>query len=418
MGGHDDQILADSELGVVSPVEDAFATGVSSLVIEWQSPRRVNRLDLRLDMAATDYGAKIEGGDTEIGLSVAYRQALPRGLAVDAAFSRWWLRRDVLSEGAPVFDYDLGRLDLRLGMPLGPIWLLTLGFQRNWYSFPGRIPGITGDEENQNQNVLSVVLGRNLGRRTRVTGSVLYRATTSNEPLAEFGGLGFWARGQVALTRTWALTLYGAYSRRDYPWFPVIDFVDDVPVLTDDLRGDDAWQGGVFLQKALTERFSLFVQGSHIHQTSSDPGFTYDQNRFGVGLEFAVVEGGPPGSRTWLPPQPSEASLLPRPVPGGTRFRYRDPLARTVSVVGGFNAWDPDRAPLTGPDGAGVWECVVPVPPGRWRFGFVVDGEWVEPQEAVLYEDDGFGGRHGILDVGPREGRVTGEEASRPKQEE
>jgi len=409
VGGHDDQILADSELGVVSPVAEGFATGVSSFLVEWQSPRRLNRLDFRLDMAATGYGASIQGGDTEVSLGGAYRQALPRGLAVDAAFVHWWFRRSVDSGGAPVFDYDLNRLDLRLGMPLGSIWFLTLGAQRNWFTFPGRTRTVAGDLEAQNQNVLSVVLGRNVGRRNQITGSVLYRNTDSNVSEAKFDGLGWWLKAQFGLTPTWGLTLYTAYTRRDYPGLTVAG-------VTGEFRGDDAWQAGGAIQKALTDRLVLFLQGTYLHQTSSDPSFTYNQTRVGMGVELRLLKGAP-DSRAWLPVGPPEDTLLPRSESGGIRFRYRDPGARYVSVVGGFNGWNPDRSPLSGPDASGLWEAVVPVPPGRWRYAFVVDGTWVAPPDALLYEDDGFGGRHGVLIVSPGSA-VTGEETPRPKQEE
>jgi hypothetical protein len=402
LGGHDDQILAESErLGVVAPVSDGYATGVSSMVLQWQSARRVNRIDLRFDLAATGYGTKIIGGDSELGLTAAYRQALPRGLAVDASLARWWFRRDVEAAGEPVFDYDLGRLDLRLGMPMGTAWFMTLGAQRNWFTFPGRSLEAGGEQERQNQIILSLVLGRALGRRSNLTGSILLRDTSSNVALAEFQGPGLWLKGQVGLTRSWSLTFYGAYIRRNYSTAPVYETRGGETVATEELRADDAWQGGAALQRVLDDRLILFLQGTFLHQSSRDPAFSYDQSRIGVGLEFALLRGRSGSPVTRLLPLPPEPTLLPRKVDGGILFRYRDPAAGSVSVVGGFNGWDPGRSPLSGPDGEGVWEGVVAIPPGRWRFSFVVDGEWVPPPEAVLFEDDGFGGRHGILDVAP-----------------
>ena len=44
----------------------------------------------------------------------------------------------------------------------------------------------------------------------------------------------------------------------------------------------------------------------------------------------------------------------------GTRFGVWAPGARRVSVIGDFNAWNPDAAPLAPrPDGSGVWEGFV-----------------------------------------------------------
>jgi 1,4-alpha-glucan branching enzyme len=83
----------------------------------------------------------------------------------------------------------------------------------------------------------------------------------------------------------------------------------------------------------------------------------------------------------------------------GVRFRLRDKEARSVALVGGFNGWDARADPLAGPDKNGVWEIVIPLKSGTWRYAFVVDGRWATPPEASRYEDDGFGGRHGVLEV-------------------
>jgi len=57
-----------------------------------------------------------------------------------------------------------------------------------------------------------------------------------------------------------------------------------------------------------------------------------------------------------------------------------DPQAQSVAVVGDFSAWEP--VPLTDPDGDGVWTAVLDLPPGRYEYAFIVDGNWVgqDPQ--------------------------------------
>jgi hypothetical protein len=42
---------------------------------------------------------------------------------------------------------------------------------------------------------------------------------------------------------------------------------------------------------------------------------------------------------------------------------------------------------------------VVPLAAGVWRYAFLVDGEWVSPPDASRYEEDGFGGRNGVIHV-------------------
>jgi 1,4-alpha-glucan branching enzyme len=75
------------------------------------------------------------------------------------------------------------------------------------------------------------------------------------------------------------------------------------------------------------------------------------------------------------------------------------PRAHTVSVVGGFNQWDPNSHRLSGPDLTGRWTVTVPLPPGRYEYLFVIDGgTWVPDPEAPSV-DDGLGGRNSIVIV-------------------
>ncbi|RLE28589.1 hypothetical protein DRJ54_06255 [Candidatus Acetothermia bacterium] len=78
--------------------------------------------------------------------------------------------------------------------------------------------------------------------------------------------------------------------------------------------------------------------------------------------------------------------LTPGPMPisafaqAGTLFAVVDPQAQSVAVVGDFSAWEP--VPLTDPDGDGIWTAVLDLPPGRYEYAFIVDGNWVgqDPQ--------------------------------------
>jgi 1,4-alpha-glucan branching enzyme len=54
-------------------------------------------------------------------------------------------------------------------------------------------------------------------------------------------------------------------------------------------------------------------------------------------------------------------------------FRLEAPQAKQVSVVGDFNGWDVQKHGLHTTPG-GVWECQVPLPPGRYGYRFMVDG--------------------------------------------
>lgn len=54
-------------------------------------------------------------------------------------------------------------------------------------------------------------------------------------------------------------------------------------------------------------------------------------------------------------------------------FRHKAPKAKSVDLVGDFNAWKPGLLKMTR-DG-GVWTISIPVREGRHKYLFLVDGE-------------------------------------------
>ena len=55
-------------------------------------------------------------------------------------------------------------------------------------------------------------------------------------------------------------------------------------------------------------------------------------------------------------------------------FLLKAPKAKSVELVGDFNAWRPGLLKMSR-DGDGAWNAVVPMPAGRHRYLFLVDGE-------------------------------------------
>ncbi len=73
----------------------------------------------------------------------------------------------------------------------------------------------------------------------------------------------------------------------------------------------------------------------------------------------------------------------PHEVRDGILFQYYAPSARQVTLAGNFNNWggtqgggryDPSIDPMSDRDGDGIWTIVVPLPPGRYQYKFVIDG--------------------------------------------
>jgi len=79
-------------------------------------------------------------------------------------------------------------------------------------------------------------------------------------------------------------------------------------------------------------------------------------------------------------------------------FRLEAPGATRVVLVGSFNGWNPAAHPLATRDGR-LWEVAVALGPGRHVYTFLVDDLPVVPPGAPLYEDDGFGGRNGVIEI-------------------
>lgn len=93
----------------------------------------------------------------------------------------------------------------------------------------------------------------------------------------------------------------------------------------------------------------------------------------------------------------------------GILFRYKAPAARKVNLAGEFNNWvgtvgtgrvDPNIDPMSDPDGDGIWEISLRLPPGRYQYKFLIDQiDWQEDPGNPETTDDNFGGKNSILVV-------------------
>ncbi|UCF20396.1 MAG: glycogen-binding domain-containing protein [Gemmatimonadota bacterium] len=79
-------------------------------------------------------------------------------------------------------------------------------------------------------------------------------------------------------------------------------------------------------------------------------------------------------------------------------FRLDDLDADAVSVIGDFSSWEPVAMRRQGK----AWFAQVPVEPGLYHFGFLVDGEWYLPDQAPGKINDDFGRLNATLVVTAR----------------
>jgi chromosome partitioning protein len=81
---------------------------------------------------------------------------------------------------------------------------------------------------------------------------------------------------------------------------------------------------------------------------------------------------------------------------------YRDALAHDVRIAGDFNGWVPDKGVRSRLHVAGrerIWTKLLTLPPGTYRYRYLVDGEWREDPANPERAAGPLGGRHSVLVV-------------------
>jgi hypothetical protein len=119
-------------------------------------------------------------------------------------------------------------------------------------------------------------------------------------------------------------------------------------------------------------------------------------------------------ARRWLTAPTGRAGGESQPFPAGAsasvagfrssrefQFVLVAPKAATVTLVGDFNDWDAKRTPMRRARGSAVWTTVVPLPPGRYRYAFLVNSsQWVADPAAPRVLDDEFNTPSSVVTVG------------------
>jgi 1,4-alpha-glucan branching enzyme len=75
---------------------------------------------------------------------------------------------------------------------------------------------------------------------------------------------------------------------------------------------------------------------------------------------------------------------------------FQHPGASSVFIAGSFNDWSPDATPMLN-TGDGSWAVEIALPPGRYEYRFVVDGEWVGDPQAAETVPNAFDGVNAVL---------------------
>jgi chromosome partitioning protein len=103
-------------------------------------------------------------------------------------------------------------------------------------------------------------------------------------------------------------------------------------------------------------------------------------------------------SRTPAPGAPSLTS--PQVTADGVVFALEAPQAHAVQLVGDFNGWEVAGHEMQ-PAGP-VWKSVLRLDPGRYRYRYIVDGEWQNDPLNSEVEPAPFGGYNSVIVVQDR----------------
>lgn len=104
----------------------------------------------------------------------------------------------------------------------------------------------------------------------------------------------------------------------------------------------------------------------------------------GVGILLGVALSTRPG-------RPADTVVV--------RFELDAPKARTVSVVGDFNNWQPEGMVMH--KKSGMWEISIPLRRGEvYTYNFLVNGRsWIPDPSSLYRVRDGFGGEKSVLQL-------------------
>lgn len=413
-GGHDDNILGrigSATTGPDTTLESTF--GQLSPGIEGRLGAARFEIEGGYALTWNGFTDEAAGSYRDQRIDAAARWMPVDRLEIGAAGRSEWFRRTRFS------DYDLdhrgGGVSIRYQPSPRVRFCAAVDVARDTYPksqvtigapilqrFARQVDDPTLLEAEVEAHLLPRVELRAGGRRIETASSITRFAWEGRQL---FAGVGWSPGRRLSLRFDWA------HETRDYDDYLLPEpGVDPLTCLRPSARcahREDASDSyGVEIRHSLGERLIAEASFSRIDYRSNSDDFRFDQNRVRVGLEIRLARTGGATELTLgadLVPfaRNSEATgLAPRITEDGVQFRCRAPEAASMALVGSFNDWSRGTSPLSDPDGDGLWEITVELPSGVHRYMFLKDGrEWIRPEDAVMYEDDGFGLTNGIVIV-------------------
>ena len=79
-------------------------------------------------------------------------------------------------------------------------------------------------------------------------------------------------------------------------------------------------------------------------------------------------------------------------------FRLKAPSVKEVVLSGDFNRWDVASHPMK-KDENGIWKLSIIIPPGKYEYKLLVDGQWRLDDGNNQTVPNGFGSENNVLTV-------------------
>jgi chromosome partitioning protein len=98
-------------------------------------------------------------------------------------------------------------------------------------------------------------------------------------------------------------------------------------------------------------------------------------------------------------PWPMEVEKAVAPGAREVTFKIDAPSAKGVFLAGDFNGWKINAGGMLSVQDSGSWEKRVVLPPGRYRYKFWVDGEWLLDSQNPQQEQNVFGSLDSVLNI-------------------
>ena len=80
-------------------------------------------------------------------------------------------------------------------------------------------------------------------------------------------------------------------------------------------------------------------------------------------------------------------------------FKLQSPDAKEVHIAGDFNSWNPDESYKMAKNADGIWEIILQLKPGHYRYKFIIDGLWHQDPENRQKEPDPYGSYDSAFDI-------------------